>query len=88
MDVMLHGQCFLKKRLRDFASDEDFYTVGQVARLFGISPTSVKKWMRKGYLVGKQKERVSGGGFYWVFSKVEINALVAKQNTAVYTVSA
>ena len=45
--------------LSNFRAEKDFYTVREMAEIYDVSPTTIRTWIKKGYLNGEMREPVS-----------------------------
>jgi hypothetical protein len=68
------AQEYRQLTLSNFRAEKDFYTVPEIAEIYQVSPSTVRMWVRKGYLKGEMREPVSKGaktmrGRYRVYPK-------------------
>jgi hypothetical protein len=45
--------------LSNFRAEKDFYTVTEMAEIYKVSPSTIRMWIKKGYLKGEMREPVS-----------------------------
>lgn len=45
--------------LSNFRAEKDFYTVTEMAEIYKVSPSTIRIWIKKGYLKGEMREPVS-----------------------------
>lgn len=45
--------------LSNFRAEKDFYTVPEMAEIYKVSPSTIRMWIKKGYLKGEMREPVS-----------------------------
>jgi DNA-binding transcriptional MerR regulator len=45
--------------LSNFRAEKDFYTVPEMAEIYKVSQSTIRMWIRKGYLKGEMHEPIS-----------------------------
>jgi hypothetical protein len=45
--------------LSNFRAEKDFYTVTEMSEIYKVSPSTIRMWIKKGYLNGEMREPVS-----------------------------
>lgn len=45
--------------LSNFRAEKDFYTVREISEIYGVSMSTVRTWIKKGYVKGEMREPVS-----------------------------
>jgi len=48
-----------QQTLSNFRAEKDFYTVTEMAEIYKVSPSTIRMWIKKGYLNGEMKEPIS-----------------------------
>jgi hypothetical protein len=45
--------------LSNFRAEKDFYTVTEMSEIYKVSPSTIRMWIKKGYLNGEMREPIS-----------------------------
>src|SRR5215469_11003772 len=53
------AQDYKQMTLSNFRAEKDFYTVREISEIYGVSMSTVRTWIKKGYVKGEMREPVS-----------------------------